>query len=124
MITKQDNWTEKRVNDFNNIGTIEYVGNAHYYFSKLINSSNEIRRSKNPHCIKYQFMIDKFGEPNFEDDKGSQWWILLYKSDTWAVDTNEHEGSGVWRFYNDNKQRMYDRKHSEDMYEFIEELLK
>jgi hypothetical protein len=119
MIKKILNYTEEMMHQHEDNYIIEYVGNAHYYFSKFIKSN----RTKNPHNIKESLMIAKFGEPNFIDDyKESKWWILDYKDNTWAVDTNEREGSGVHRFYNDNINRMYDKQHSIEMEEFINEL--
>ena len=68
--------------------TIEYVGNAHFYFSNFIKQSDTIRRTRNPHNVKTKDMEDKFGSPNFISDyNGSYWWILEYKGNTWAVDT-------------------------------------
>lgn len=120
MIEKLKGWTEEMMLKHEKDYSLEYVGNAHYFFSQFIRSSDENRLTRNPHNISNDKMRNKFGEPNFQDDyKGSEWWILSYKGNTWAVDTNMNEGSGVWRFYNDNINRMNDKQHSIEMGEFI-----
>lgn len=123
MIKKISNYTQEMMKQHEDNYTIEYVGNAHHYFSNFIKQSDIIRKTRNPHGIKTEVMISKFGQPNFIDDyKESSWWILSYKNNTWAVDTNEREGSGVHRFYNDNIDRTLDKQHSIEMGEFINEL--
>lgn len=123
MIKKISNYTEEMMHQHEDDYSIEYVGNAHHYFSWLINQSDTIRKTRNPHNINTNIMTTKFGEPNFIDDyKESSWWILSYKDNTWAVDTNEREGSGVHRFYNDKINRLGDKQNSIEMKEFVNEL--
>lgn len=77
MITKIQEFTEQDFNDLENIGNIESIGNAHYFFSSFLKSSDKNRRENNPHNINYELMIKEFGNPNFEDDyKSSSWWAL------------------------------------------------
>lgn len=46
--------------------------------------------------ITYDEMYKIFGVPNFQDDYNeSDWWILDYKGDRYAVDINSHE-EGTW----------------------------
>lgn len=123
MINQITNYSEKMMRDHEDKYTIEYVGNAHFYFSNFIKQSDTIRRTRNPHNVKTKDMEDKFGSPNFISDyNGSYWWILEYKGNTWAVDTNDIEGSGISRFYNDKIDRMYDKQHSIEMEEFVNDL--
>lgn len=123
MIEKLQGWTEEMMLKHEEDYSLEYVGNAHHYFSAFIRTSDENRRTINPHNINGDLMLQKFGEPNFQDDyKGSDWWILSYKGNTWAVDTNEREGSGIWRFYDDKVNRMFDKQHSKEMGEFVNDL--
>ena len=48
--------------------------------------------------------------------------VRITKGDEELFDTNEREGSGIWRFYDDKVNRMFDKQHSKEMGEFVNDL--
>jgi len=101
--------------------------NAHYLMSNFYKSGDQNRISNNPHGITYERISKVFGEPNFQDEYNeSNWWILEYKSEKYAVDVNSHEGSGISKFVPNSVDGslMYDKKFNQDAQEFYTELFK
>lgn len=99
---------------------LESIGNAHYYFSAFLNSSDANRIAKNPHGIKYERMFNTFGEPSFVDSyKGSSWWVLVFNNETYTVDVHFTEGSSICK---DIICDIYDKQFSIDAQTFTDEL--
>jgi len=73
----------------------EPISNAHYFISKFYDSSDEIRKTRNPHGIPIALMKLKFGTPYIDEDGVNYYWLLSFKDRLYVVNINEYEGSMI-----------------------------
>ena len=76
--------------------------------------------------IEYNDMFAEFGESNFmEDYDDSDWWILEYNDDKFAVDISSHgEGSWIEIYLPDQVGAIYDDNIKQKVKIFFNQLYK
>lgn len=120
MINKIE-YTHNEILEYERLGnTLESISNAHYYQLVRINSDDRIKF--NPYNINRTEMVTLFGTPNFSNND-NPWWVLNFNDKLFAIETNERQGSIIFKFMN-TSNNVYDREMSKDFTEFTNELFK
>jgi hypothetical protein len=120
---KKIEYTHNEILDYENLGnTLESISNAHYYQLVRINSKD--RTKFNPYNINRTDMIKLFGKPNFINYSDNPWWVLNFNDKLFTIETNERQGSVIFKFMGKSSNNVYDREMSKDFTEFTNELFK